>query len=171
MPRPLTPVQIPIALGRSSIVKTWAVTERVEGTISAPPTPIAGPKQDQRLGRRSEGAGQRADAEDDQPDEHHPAPAEPVAQRAGREQQAGEQEHVCVDHPLQLARVRMQIAGERGQGDVEDRVVQVDGEETDDEDGEDPPAAAVEGRVRHLCCAPVLARTVDDVVAGTRYVL
>ena len=34
------PVQMPIAFGRSSAEKTFEVTERVEGTINAPPMPI-----------------------------------------------------------------------------------------------------------------------------------
>ncbi len=41
MPRLATPVQMPMALTRSVRGKTLVMTDRVEGMISAPPTPIS----------------------------------------------------------------------------------------------------------------------------------
>ena len=51
---------------------------------------------------------------------------EAVAERAEDEQQPGEHEQVRVDHPLQLRGGRIELGLHRGQGDVEDRVVEPD---------------------------------------------
>jgi hypothetical protein len=102
--------------------------------------------EDQLVRRPGERRQQRRDAEQQQADHEHALAADPVADDPEGEQQAGEDQRVGVDRPLELAlagaqaRVRL---GDRLQRDVEDGVVEHDGEKADDEDAEDAPAPTV----------------------------
>ena len=69
--------------------------------------------------------------------------AELVAQRAGGEQQAREHDDVRVDDPLQIGAAGAEVAHDRGQRDVEDRVVDRDDDERHAEDGERVPTTFV----------------------------
>ena len=66
-----------------------------------------------------------------------------VAERAGGEQQAREHDDVRVEDPLDVGAARAEVAHDRGQRDVEDRVVDRDDEQRHAEDGERVPAALV----------------------------
>jgi hypothetical protein len=94
--------------------------------------------------RPGEGRQQRRDTKQQQADHEHALAADPVTDNPEGEQQAREDQGVGVDRPLELAlagtqaRVRL---GDRLQRDVEDGVVEHDGEKADDEDAEDAPAS------------------------------
>ena len=149
MPMPETPAQIPIALPRSWAGNVAVRIESVDGMMNAPPMPISAAHRDQQLGRAGERGAERAEAEDEQAERQRALAAEAVAERAGGQQHAGEHEHVDVDDPLQLRGGRVEIALERGQRDVEDRVVEPDHEQRQAQDGERPPAAGVERFARN----------------------
>ena len=105
------------------------------------------PAGDEALGR-ADGAGQRRrHAEHRQAGHEHPLAPVAVAEAAGREQQAGEHQQVGVDDPLQLAGGGVEVDGERRQGDVDDRAVEHRHEHGEADDGEDRPAAPVDGVV------------------------
>ena len=94
--------------------------------------------------RGREAAQQRGDGEDREPGLEHAAAPEAVAGGAAEDQQAREHEGVGVDDPLQARDVGVQLAADRGQGDVDDRVVEPDDQQAHAADDEDqPPAAAV----------------------------
>ena len=134
---------MPIALPRSSPVKTLAMIESVAGMISAAPTPITARTAitwSAELG--DEGAEAREPEDGDARLERELAP-EPVAERAEDEQQAGEDEQVGVDHPLQLRSGGAELVLQGRQGDVEDRVVEPDDEQAQREHAERLPAASV----------------------------
>ena len=111
--------------------------------MNAPPSPITPRDHDERGRGADEGGDRRSGAEHEQADHQRAAAAELVAHRARGEQQAGEHQRVGVDDPLQLAGARVQLLDQRGQRDVEDRVVDAHDEQAEAEDGEDPPAALV----------------------------
>ena len=115
---------MPMARPRSRGSKTLVMIDSVEGMTAAPPMPISA-----RVAMRMPGEPAQADAAEPMPNTSMPAAsmrlaAEPVAQHAEGEQQAGEGQRVRVDHPLLLALRRVQVLLDRGQGDVEDRVVE-----------------------------------------------
>ena len=149
MPMPETPAQMPIAFARSCAGKLATRIESVDGMMNAPPMPISA-----RITIRSSGVVASAEPSEPRPKTARPKrqralAAEAVAERAGGQQHAREHEHVDVDDPLQLRGGRVEIALERGQRDVEDRVVEPDHEQRQAEDGERPPAAGVERFARN----------------------
>ena len=84
---------------------------------------------DQQIDPTRVGGGRRREPEHSKPREQRAAAAEAIPERAGQQQQPREHERVRVDHPLQLAHVRVQVTHQGGQGDVDDRVVDDDGEQ------------------------------------------
>ena len=113
--------------------------------MNAPPTPISARLAISIPAEPASGRQRRAEAEDRQAEVQRPAAAEAVTERAGREQQAGEDEHVGVDDPLQLRARGMKVALERGERNIEDRVVERDDEQRKAQDDERPPAAGIGG--------------------------
>ena len=85
----------------------------------------------------------RGGAEHEQPGEQHAPASVAVAERPGEQQQPGERERVRVDHPLELAEVRVELAHQRRQRDVDDRVVDDDGEQARAQHAERDPARPV----------------------------
>ena len=81
---------------------------------------------------------------------------EAVTQAAGGEEQAREHERVRVDHPLQVADAGAEVAHQRGQGHVDDRVVDHDHEQAHAEDRQRGPAAPMDAVVE-----PVLGSSVE----------
>ena len=104
-----------------------------------------GPGQRQAVRGSRPGGERRSAAEDDQAGHEDPLPADPVAQRPEREQEAGEDHGVGVDHPLQLAGGGADTPHDRGQGHIEDGVVQADEEQGDAEHGQRGPAVVCTG--------------------------
>lgn len=113
------------------------------------------PPGDELTGRGGEGGQRGAEAEDQGAREEDLLAADAVAQQTGGEEQPGEDERVGVDRPLQLALGGADAGGggarDRLDRDVQDRIVQHHDEQAEHEDGEDPPAAAVDrlGNTRH----------------------
>ena len=99
--------------------------------------------QDEHVRRAGERREARAEAEDEQAEGERLLAAEAVAERAGGEQGGGEDEHVGVDDPLQLRCTRVEVLLQRGERDVEDRVVEPDHEQGEAEDDQRPPAARI----------------------------
>ena len=106
------------------------------------------PGADEHARRAGERRGGRTEAEDGQAHLEGAAAPEAVRQHAGGQEQAGEHQHVRVDDPLLLARRGSQVLDERGEGHVEDRVVDPDDEQAQAEHRERPPAATVDGGSR-----------------------
>lgn len=79
---------------------------------------------DELVRRGDKGGRQAGNAEQGQPDEHDPSPAEPIGDRTEHQHQAAEDNRVGAGHPLQRSRRSMQVTADRGQRDVQDRVVQ-----------------------------------------------
>ncbi len=88
--------------------------------------------------QRGKHAGHR---EQGQPGGQGLPPAVPVPDVAAGEHESGEREVVAVDDPLQGAGRRPQLSVQRGQGDVDDGGVQVDGERRQQDDPEDEEGA------------------------------
>ena len=145
MPRPDTPAQIPIAFARSFAGNVAVRIDSVEGMMNAPPTPISARLAINIPAEPATADSAEPSAEDREAEVQRPAAAEAVTERAGREQQAGEDEHVGVDDPLELRARGMKVALERGQRNIEDRVVERDDEQREAEDEERPPAAGIGG--------------------------
>ena len=103
--------------------------------------------RDQLVGRVRVGGQQRAEAEQGEADHEHALAADAVADHPEGEQQAGEDERVGVDRPLELGLAGAEAAGRAGDGlerDVENGVVDDDGEQPDDEHAEDDPSPALD---------------------------
>ena len=94
---------------------------------------------DQQAERGGDAAQQRRDREDDEPRLEDAAAAEPVPGGPAEDQQAREHERVGVDDPLQARDTCVQFATDRGQGDVDDRVVEPDDQQAHAADHEDQP--------------------------------
>ncbi len=105
----------------------------------------AGPGGDQHAYRTGERGPGRPGRERSQPGQERPFPADPVGQAARHQQQPGEHDHVRIDDPLQRAGGGVQVSDERGEGDVQDGVVQRDHQQRDAQHGERDPAPG--GRV------------------------
>ena len=122
---------------------TLVMIDSVAGMMNAPPMPM-----NARVAISCSDVLANADASEPSPKITRPscsAPRRP--KRSPRlpagEQQAREHERVRVDHPLQLAVGGVEVAHDRGDRDVEDRVVEHDHEQAEAEDGEDPPPPLV----------------------------
>jgi hypothetical protein len=79
---------------------------------------------DERPGAGREGGSDRREAEERDPGDEHPTPAEPVAERRGGDHEARERERVGVDHPLQLLERGAQLGAQDRQGGGHDEVVE-----------------------------------------------
>ena len=156
--RPAVPAHTPMALPRSRGGNTLVMIDSVAGMMNAPPMPMNARVAISCSGDVGERRRERAEAEQHEPDLQRAAPAEAVAQAAGGEQQAGEHQRVRVDHPLQLAVRRVEVAHDRGDRDVEDRVVEHDHEQAEAEDGEDPPPALVGAGLDALALSVLVMR-------------
>ena len=89
------------------------------------------PDDDQLFGGRHDRSRHARRAEQHEADEHHPTSAETVCERAECQHQAAEDHRIAAGHPLQSDRRCLQFPPDRGQCEVEDRVV----EHLDEEDG------------------------------------
>ena len=147
-PRPENPAQMAMARPRSRGSRNTLVRiDRVDGMISAPPTPIR-----QRAAMSWFGVPDSADSTEPvakmmMPVRSGQLAAEAVAEAAGGEQQAGEHERVAVDDPLHLAVGRAELVDQAGDGHVEDRVVHHDDQQADAQRAEREPAPGVDVRV------------------------
>ena len=108
-----------------------------------------GPGGGEDVGGAGEGGGHGAQPEDREAHGEGGAAAEAVGQAPGGEQQARKDEDVGIDDPLQLAVGGVERSGERGQGDVQDRVVDADDKEAEAQHGEDPPPPVVANGALH----------------------
>ena len=175
---PATPDQRPIASARSRVsVNTLVRIDSVAGMISAAPMPMtarAAISARHAVGERGRG---RRRAEHDQPDGERALAPEAVAQAPGRQEQPGEDQRVGVDDPLQVADARAEVAHEGGEGDVDDRVVDDDHEQTHAEHEQREPAAVVDPLVLAVRALSVVhggrphecRRRYDDVIASSCY--
>ena len=105
----------------------------------------------QQAGALSQAARQRRGGEHHQPGHQHPPPAEEVGRPGAQQEEAAEGEHVGADHPLQALLAEAEIALDRGQGDVEDRVVENVHELDEAEQEQDRDAAPRRQRRRCSC--------------------
>ena len=87
------------------------------------------PCPDQFHGGGGQAAGGRPGGEQQQTGDEHAAPAQPVAELAAQQYETGERHDVGVDGPLQLVRCGAQVPLDRRHRDVDDGVVQEDGEQ------------------------------------------
>src|ERR1700753_906737 len=140
---PTAKAQMPMACGRSCGSKTLEMMDSVCGMTAAPPRPMAARAKISWSGDR-----EKADSSEPTPNSSRPiistrVPPNPVTDHTEGEQQAREDQGVGVDRPLELAlacsQARMRL-GDRLQRDVEDGVVEHDGEKADDENAENAPA-------------------------------
>ena len=145
---PDTAPQMPSAFCRSDgSSKTVVRMARLAGKMKAAATPISAldpisvPVECDAAAERGE------DAEEDEADLHRALAAQPVAHPAAGQEQPGEGEAVRVDDPLQRRDRRAQVPVQRGQGDVDDGVVDDDEKDTQAQHRQDQPAA-VAGRRR-----------------------
>ena len=145
-PRPAVAAQMPMAIARSrASVKTLISSESVAGMMNAAPAPMTARAAIEPVDAARVRGRRRGDAEHREPGEQRaPAPVA-IAERAGQQQQPGEHERVGVDHPLQLADVRVEVAHQRRQRDVDDRVVDDDGEQAHAQHAERRASAARAG--------------------------
>ena len=108
-----------------------------------------GSEADEHPGRRGEGARRRGQREDDEPDHQDPLAAVAVPERAPGEEQCREGEDVAVHGPHELPRRCPEVLLDRGQRDVEHRVVEYDDEQAHDEHTEDRPPPGMAFAVGH----------------------
>ena len=94
----------------------------------AAPTAWTHPEGDQAAHAPGERAAQRTQAEDDEPGEEDPPPADAVGDPARRRQQRGEGDRVAVEHPRQRAGRGVQRPAQLRERDVDDEQVEA-GEE------------------------------------------
>ena len=145
-----TPAQMPMARARSfGSVKTLVRIDSVAGMISAAPMPMNARVAMSGGGRRR----RRPTASEPTPKMARPMLSAPLRpKRSPRlpdgEEQAGEHERVAVDDPLQLAGRGVEVLDERGQGHVEDGVVEADDQQAEAQHAERPPAP-VDGSSGH----------------------
>ena len=97
-------------------------------------------------GERADG---RGDGEDRQADHEDLLASDAVTDHSPGEQQRCEHQDVGVDRPDQLARGRLQVMLNRGQGDVEHRVVEHHHQQAHDQHRQNRPAARVPLARRH----------------------
>jgi hypothetical protein len=97
------------------------------------------PRRDQDRDRRCDGAQQRGRTEAGDADREDPAPAIEVAERPADEHERGEQEQVGLDDPLLIGERRIEFLAQRGQGDVDDGLVDEDDRRTEDAGDEGQP--------------------------------
>ena len=102
-----------------------------------------GPGGDELVGVLGQGGQARAEGEDHQAHLQGALAAEPVAQAAGGQEEPGEHQGVAVDDPLELAVGGVEVPHERGEGHVEDGVVQGDHDQGQAQDQQDPPPSSV----------------------------
>ena len=88
--------------------------------MNAPPAPCSGAGADERQVGGGQGAGHRAEREDDHADEEEPLPAVAVPEGAAEGDEGGEAQGVGADHPLELARRHVQLALDGRQRGVDD---------------------------------------------------
>ena len=94
-----------------------------------------------------EPAGERAEGEDDQPDNEDPPSAEQVGHSAAQQEEASEGDRVRDDHPFDRLLGDVQVGLDRRDRDIDDRNVEDRHEERSSDDRENQPAA----RVRFGC--------------------
>ena len=117
---------MPSAAARSRrSVNALAMIDSVVGKITAAQVPITNRRRPGRPSCRP-ARPRRCQREADQADDQRGTPAEPVGQAARREHQRREGQVVAVDEPQQLAGAGVELRREAGQGDVDDRGVEVD---------------------------------------------
>jgi hypothetical protein len=102
---------------------------------------------DDLTGRVGDQRAEAREAEDGDAGLQRQLAAVAVAERAEHQQQAGEHQQVGVDHPLQRRGGRLEVRLQRGERDVEDRVVEPDDHEAQRQDAERLPAHRVGGGV------------------------
>jgi hypothetical protein len=93
------------------------------------------PGRDEQRGVLGQAAGQAGQAERDEADDEHAAPAEQVSRPAAENEQAAERDGVPRDDPLHGVRWHVQLALDRGQRDVHDAEVEDDHERRDQDEG------------------------------------
>src|SRR3954471_8371181 len=165
-PRPAVAAQMPMAVARSrGSAKTLSTMDSVAGMMNAAPAPISARSAISSPTPPAKAAAAEAKPEHRQRREQRPAPSEAIAEGAGQEQQTGEREGVGADHPLKVADAGVQVADEGGQRDVDDRVVDHDGEQARAQDAQHRPAPA---RAGHDVTAAALGADVDARRARTR---
>jgi hypothetical protein len=101
----------------------------------------------QRAGAVDQRGDHAAGGEAREADEQGRSPAVAVRQAARRQHQRGEGEVVAVDDPEQVAGVRAELGGQARQRDVDDRRVEVDGQDRDAH-GHQEGVAAGHGELR-----------------------
>jgi hypothetical protein len=99
--------------------------------------PHDGTRGDQLTRVGSEPAGEAREAKHRQTDEEHALASDAVAEVARGKHERGEHQVVGVDDPLQLRGRGPELSHDRGQGDVDDRRVEVDGERGQQQRDED----------------------------------
>ncbi len=85
--------------------------------------PLQRPGDHQQRGVRSEAAGRRCQGEQADPDQQHPAPAEPVRRRPAHQDEGAQQQQIGVHHPLHRRAARREVALDGRQGDIDHRAV------------------------------------------------
>ena len=163
VPIPPHAVQAPTALPRSSGGKVDTITASAAGVSSAPGHPLQGPRADEHLDRRRQGADQRGRAEQEHAEREHAPLAEDVAQRAADQQQRRERDQVGVGRPLLAREPAAEVVGDRRQRHVgHRRVDRDDGRPEDRRDQHQPLGArrqrrlpAARGGLHQLGAAPL----------------
>ena len=137
MPSPMVPPQAPMARARPDRVGEDVVDDRQRRRDRQRPADAHdGPAGDQHLHRTGEGGPDRSRSEDRESEQEEPPAAEAVREAAGDQQQTREDHGVGVHDPLQVRRGCVQLPDKGGEGDVEDRVVQIDDQRRGTHDGE-----------------------------------
>ena len=142
--RPAVPAQMPIALPRSSGGNTLVMIDSVAGMMNAPPMPMNARVDDQLVGRLDA----NAEASEPRPNTTSPtcsAPRRPnLSPRlpAVSSRPANTSVYESTIHCSWLFG-GVELAHDRGDRDVEDRVVEDDHEQAEAQDREDQPAPFV----------------------------
>ena len=129
---PETPAQMPMAWALSlGSMNVFVRMARVEGIMTAAPSPwTALPPIKISIDGR-EGAEQRGRGEDDEARQEGPLAAVDVAQGAAREHEGRQQQREGVDDPLQFAEAGVQLPLDGGQREVHHGVVEHDHEQAE----------------------------------------
>ena len=139
-PRPVIPVHTPTAAALSlASVKVLVRMANVAGKIRAAARPIRQRATISTCVLPESPAKAENPAKRHQPDLEGALAPVPVAQAPPHQQQRREDEGVSVDDPLQVAGRRMELLADRGEGDVDDRVVDKREENAQAQDGEYRP--------------------------------
>ena len=140
---PATPVQMAMARPRSASLKMLPSIDKVAGMVAAPPRPIAPRASASCSGLDVKAAAGRGGSKHRQARQQQPPPPEPVADDAQGQQQTRQGQGVGRGDPLQVGLGGVQLPPQRGQGHIQDGVVDDDDAQRQAQHRQPPPAAGV----------------------------